>query len=117
MGFIQDDVSKGLWMTLNGGLLQFSGQKFDLNDETPEFEQVAIKTGGYGIIDLGWKDATEVWAVGGGGTMYVSRDGGKTFKFDNSADDIPGNLYQVKFFDDKTGFVLGSDGAFLRYSA
>ena len=27
--------------------------------------------------------------------MYASKDGGKSFKFDNSADDIPGNLYQV----------------------
>lgn len=49
----------------------------------------------YGIIDLAWRSDKEVWAVGGGGTMYVSQDAGKTFKFDNSADDIPGNLYQV----------------------
>ena len=27
----------------------------------------------YGIIDLGWKNAQEIWAVGGGGTMYVSK--------------------------------------------
>lgn len=26
----------------------------------------------YGIIDLGWRNEKEVWAVGGGGTMYVS---------------------------------------------
>jgi len=118
MGFIQDDLSKGLWMTLNGGLLQFSSKdKFDLNDETPNFDAVTIKTGGYGIIDLAWKNEKEIWAVGGGGTMYVSNDGGKTFKFDNSADDIPGNLYQIKFMNEKSGFVLGSDGVLLRYTA
>lgn len=116
MGFIEDSLEKGLWMSLNGGLLQFSGPKFNINDETPQFDQVNIKTGGYGIIDLGWKDDKEIWAVGGGGTMYVSADGGKSFKFDNSADDIPGNLYQVKFFSDKTGYVLGSDGVLLRYN-
>lgn len=116
MGFINKDLKKGLWMTLNGGVLQFSSPKFDLNEQTPEFEQVQIKTGGYGIIDLGWKNAQEIWAVGGGGTMYVSKDGGKSFKFDDSADDIPGNLYSVKFFE-KTGFVLGSDGVLLRYTA
>jgi len=116
MGFIEDSLDKGLWMTLNGGLLQFSGPKFSINDETPQFDQVNIKTGGYGIIDLGWKDANEIWAVGGGGTMYVSVDGGKTFKFDDSADDIPGNLYQIKFFSDKAGYVLGSDGVLLRYN-
>jgi len=116
MGFIKDKLKNGLWMTLNGGLLQFSGPKFDLNEETPQFEQVQIKTGGYGIIDLAWRNDNEIWAVGGGGTMYVSQDGGKTFKFDNSADDIPGNLYQIKFFE-KSGFVLGSDGVLLRYNA
>jgi len=116
MGFIKDNLKNGLWMTLNGGLLQFSSPKFDLNEETPDFEQVQIKTGGYGIIDLAWRSDKEVWAVGGGGTMYVSQDAGKTFKFDNSADDIPGNLYQIKFFE-KSGFVLGSDGVLLRYSS
>ena len=44
------------------------------------------------------------------------QDGGKSFKFDDSADDIPGNLYSVKFFE-KTGFVLGSDGVLLRYTS
>ena len=53
--------------------------------------------------------------MGGGGTMYTSKDAGKSFKFDNSADDIPGNLYQVKFANNN-GFVLGSDGVLLRYS-
>ncbi len=46
MGFVEDDLGKGLWMSLNGGLLTFSGEKFDLNAETPEFEPVQIKTGG-----------------------------------------------------------------------
>ena len=46
MGFINKDLKKGLWMTLNGGVLQFSSPKFDLNEQTPEFEQVQIKTGG-----------------------------------------------------------------------
>ena len=47
--------------------------------------------------------------------MYRSVDGGKSFKFDARADRIPGNLYTVKFFDDKTGFALGSDGVLMRY--
>lgn len=45
-----------------------------------------------------WKDEKEVWAVGGGGSMFVSKDGGKTFTFNKSADDIPGNLYKVRHF-------------------
>ena len=154
-------------MTLNGGLLQFSGPKFDLNEETPDFEQVQIKTGGCVAdfflrrrrassakprISLLSAAAVTVSLISGGRTRrrsgqwaaaapciarwYVRsrwheatcapgpnlrdvlsfQDGGKTFKFDNSADDIPGNLYSVKFNSDGTGFALGSDGALLRYT-
>jgi len=114
MGFVDNKAANGIWMSLNGGLLQIA-KGGDLQVDTPDFQSVPIKTGGYGIIDLGWKDKGEIWAVGGGGTMYASKDGGKSFKFDNSADDIPGNLYQVKFANNN-GFVLGSDGVLLRYS-
>lgn len=115
MGFANEKLEEGLWMSLNGGLLEVSNKNTDLNSQEPEFDPSSIKTGGYGIIDVAWRNKNEVWAVGGGGTMHVSKDGGKTFKFDNSADDIPGNLYSVKFFKD-TGFVLGSDGVLLRYT-
>jgi len=50
--------------------------------------------------------------------MYVSFDGGKKFSFDKSANDIPGNLYNVKFFKEygNTGWALGSNGLLLRYT-
>jgi photosystem II stability/assembly factor-like uncharacterized protein len=35
------------------------------------------QTGGYGIIDVAWKDDKETWAVGGGGNLWVSVDGGR----------------------------------------
>merc|ERR1711977_349136 len=79
-----------------------------ITDVEPEFSGVKVDSGGYGILDCDYRTPQEAWAVGGGGTMYRSTDGGKTFKFDASADRIPGNLYTVKFFDDKTGFALGS---------
>jgi len=115
MGFVQDDLSKGLWMTLNGGVLQISKTGQDVSNSDVEFKAANIKTGGYGITDVAWKDENEVWAVGGGGTMFVSVDGGKNFVFNNAADDIPGNLYNVKFFKNGKGFVLGSDGILLKY--
>mmetsp|Transcript_39192 Transcript_39192/g.61225 ORF Transcript_39192/g.61225 Transcript_39192/m.61225 type:complete len:411 (+) Transcript_39192:104-1336(+) len=118
MGFIQDDIKNGVWMSLNGGLLQLTepGQEINgINDA--KFKDAKIKSGGYGILDCTWKDEKEVWAVGGGGTMYYSRDGGNEFKFDSSADKIPGNLYTCKFFGPNKGFVLGSDGVLLRYAA
>jgi len=45
----------------------------------------------------------------------VSRDGGKSFTFDNSANKIPGNLYNVKFLKNGKGFALGSSGVLLRF--
>lgn len=81
------------------------------------FQPSKINTGGYGIIDVSWKDDNNVWAVGGSGVIFESKDGGKTFKFNDNAKDIPGNLYRVKFFGDNAGFAIGSDGVLLKYNA
>jgi len=115
MGFVNDDANQGLWMTLNGGTLAVAGDAA-LTEETPNFQEAKLNSGGYGILDVAWKNKDEVWAVGGGGTMYVSTDGGKNFNFDKSADKIPGNLYTVRFFNENTGFCLGSDGVLLKYT-
>jgi len=117
MGFVKGDLNQGVWMALNGGLLLVSEPGQDLNGVLDaKFLKADIKSGGYGILDVAWKDDKEVWAVGGGGTMYYSKDGGNSFKFDSSADKIPGNLYNVKFFPNGQGFALGSDGVLLRYT-
>jgi photosystem II stability/assembly factor-like uncharacterized protein len=118
MGFIQNDASKGIWMTLNGGALLTTGPNPDLNvvDIENLFESSKINSGGYGIIDVTWKDEKTVWAVGGSGVIFQSEDGGKSFKFNDNAKDIPGNLYRVKFFSDSNGFAVGSDGVLLKYN-
>eukprot|EP00529_Nitzschia_sp_RCC80_P021392 CAMPEP_0113510138 /NCGR_PEP_ID=MMETSP0014_2-20120614/37966_1 /TAXON_ID=2857 /ORGANISM="Nitzschia sp." /LENGTH=385 /DNA_ID=CAMNT_0000406049 /DNA_START=227 /DNA_END=1385 /DNA_ORIENTATION=+ /assembly_acc=CAM_ASM_000159 len=115
MGFVEDDINKGVWMTLNGGKLLVTYDSPDLTSDTFGFEEANVKTGGYGLTDVAWKDKNEVWAVGGSNTMYVSKDGGRNFSFDKSANDIPGNLYNVKFFDKNRGFALGSNGLLLKY--
>jgi photosystem II stability/assembly factor-like uncharacterized protein len=117
MGFVRGDIKNGLWMTLNGGKLLVSPSSVDLNSEEFPFEEANIKTGGYGITDVAWRDENEVWAVGGSNTMYVSKDNGKNFVFDKSANDIPGNLYNVKFFKEfgNMGWALGSNGLLLKY--
>lgn len=114
MGYVGNNAANGVWMTLNGGQMAIAGASAN-TDVEPEFSGVKVDSGGYGILDCDYRTPQEAWAVGGGGTMYRSTDGGKTFKFDASADRIPGNLYTVKFFDDKTGFALGSDGVLMRY--
>jgi photosystem II stability/assembly factor-like uncharacterized protein len=117
MGFVEGDIKKGLWMTLNGGKLLISKGEPDLTTEELGFKEAKIQTAGYGITDVAWKDKDEVWAVGGSNTMYVSKDGGNSFTFDKSANDIPGNLYNVKFFKEynNAGFALGSNGLLLKY--
>jgi photosystem II stability/assembly factor-like uncharacterized protein len=121
MGFVRGDITNGLWMTLNGGKLLITsgkdGKGVDLNSEEFPFEEANIKTGGYGITDVAWRTDDEVWAVGGSNTMYVSKDNGKNFVFDKSANDIPGNLYNVKFFKEfgNMGWALGSNGLLLKY--
>eukprot|EP00957_Ditylum_brightwellii_P190408 14494364-Ditylum_brightwellii.AAC.1 len=80
-------------MTLNGGKLFVSPTDPNLSSDSFEFNEANIKTGGYGITDVAWRTANEVWAVGGSNTMYVSTDNGKNFSFDKSANSIPGNLY------------------------
>lgn len=118
MGFVQGDISKGLWMTLNGGKLLICKDEPDLSQDTYDFTEANIKTGGYGITDVAWRTKDEVWAVGGSNTMYVSKDGGKNFAFDSSANKFPGNLYNVKFFTEygNMGWALGSNGMLLRYT-
>mmetsp|Transcript_28316 Transcript_28316/g.35002 ORF Transcript_28316/g.35002 Transcript_28316/m.35002 type:complete len:413 (-) Transcript_28316:278-1516(-) len=118
MGFVGGDIHKGLWMTLNGGKLFISPKEVDLASEAFDFNEADIKTGGYGITDVAYRNDDEVWAVGGSNTMYVSYDGGKKFSFDKSANSIPGNLYNVKFFKEygNMGWALGSNGLLLRFT-
>jgi len=117
MGFVEGDLDKGVWMTLNGGKLFICDKGPDLKSDTFDFKESNIKTGGFGITDVAWRNKKEVWAVGGSNTMYVSSDGGENFSFDKSANDIPGNLYNVKFFKEfgNKGFALGSNGLLLKY--
>lgn len=117
MGFVEGNIKKGLWMTLNGGKLFVTPPGVDLTTDNFDFKESNIKTGGYGITDVAWRTPDEVWAVGGSNTMYVSTDGGNNFSFDKSANQIPGNLYNVKFFKEfgNAGWALGSSGLLLRY--
>jgi len=117
MGFVEGDIRKGVWMTLNGGKILVKSGDVDLNQDALDFTESKIKTGGYGVTDLAWRGSDEVWAVGGSNTMYVSFDKGQSFAFDKSANNIPGNLYNVKFFKQfgNAGWALGSNGLLLKY--
>ena len=115
MGFNDNDLEKGLWMSTRGGGLSFTAT-------TPEFDSINnfdfassdIRTGGYGILDVGFRNKEELWAACGGGILYSSLDGGKSWKKEEE-DKIVGSLYKIKFFNPDLGFVLGSNGVLLRY--
>jgi photosystem II stability/assembly factor-like uncharacterized protein len=115
MGFIENNADKGIWMSTRGGGLSFTTD-VDLDSVNSfEFQNSDIKTGGYGILDVAYKSSNELWAACGGGNLYKSLDGGKTWSKDNETGKIPGNLYKIKFFGTKQGFVLGSNGILLKY--
>lgn len=54
------------------------------------------------------------YACGGSGSLFKSTDGGKSWKRDKATDNVAGNLYAIKFFNNN-GFILGNDGILLRY--
>ena len=115
MGFIENQADKGIWMSTRGGGLSFTTD-VDLDSVNSfDFQNADIKTGGYGILDVAYKNSNEMWAACGGGTLYKSLDGGKTWSKDNDTGKVPGNLYKIKFFGAKQGFVLGSNGILLKY--
>jgi|Transcript_86106 photosystem II stability/assembly factor-like uncharacterized protein len=117
MGFIENSAEKGIWMSTRGGGLSFTTD-VDLDSVNSfEFQNSDIKTGGYGILDVAYKNSNEMWAACGGGLLYNSLDGGKTWSKDNETGKIPGNLYKIKFFGTEQGFVLGSSGILLKYKS
>lgn len=109
---------EGAWMSLNGGVLTTCEKEgfMDLGSDTKDLFQLAkIRSGGIGIIDIGFRTPTEAYATGGSGVIYFTKDGGKTWSFDPSAKDLPCNLYNVKFFQNgKVGYMVGSAGILLR---
>lgn len=110
MGFTSEG---GLWMLARGGQIQFtSPNAFEEWDEvsTPEFST------SWGLLDLAYRTPQEVWVSGGSGNLLVSHDGGDTWEKDKLVENIPSNLYRIKFFGAKKGFILGQQGIILKYN-
>jgi photosystem II stability/assembly factor-like uncharacterized protein len=117
MGFVKDRMADGLWMSTAGGEISKSSSSVDTQQINIPFEKLQIRSGGYGILDVTFlTDGKRAWAVGGGGTIFASKDGGATWSKDKAADDLPSNLYKIKFFGDE-GYILGSSGVLLKTTA
>jgi len=118
MGFVKDRLADGLWMTTAGGDISKTAQTVDTQLINIPFDKLQIRSGGYGLLDVVFlPDGKSAWAVGGGGTIFGSNDGGNTWQKNKAADDLPSNLYKVKFFPGGAGYILGSSGVLLRIQA
>ncbi|MBP0000370.1 MAG: photosynthesis system II assembly factor Ycf48 [Cyanobacteria bacterium SID2] len=109
MGFKPDG---GLWVLARGGQLQLSdGDDVEtwLEPQFPEFST------SWGLLDLAYRDAKELWIVGGSGNVLVSFDDGETWMKDRAVEGVPSNFNRVKFITPDLGFILGQRGTLLRY--
>lgn len=74
--------------------------------QTANKEPVSIR-----FTSVSFADTQSGWAVGFGGQIYVTNDGGKNWFAQES--NITGNLNDVKFLSDKEGFAIGDNGTLL----
>ena len=109
MGFTADGR---LWLLARGGQIQFS----DANDvETWDDVINPEAATSWGLLDLAYRTPDEVWVAGGSSNLLLSQDGGKTWQKDRFVEDVPSNLYRIKFFGENKGFIIGQQGALLKY--
>jgi len=111
MGFTADGR---LWMLARGGQIQFSSADgVDGWDDpiNPEFST------SWGLLDLAYRTPDEIWVTGGSGNLLLSQDGGQTWQKDKEIEDIPSNLYRIKFFSPEKGFIIGQRGTLLKYDS
>ena len=105
----------GIWELTRGGGIYFSNTD-GLPENDDDFSEGKIGSRGFGLLDLTAKpNGKQFWIVGGSGSVFYSNDAGKSWKRDRGTDNVAGNLYNVKFSSDDSGFILGNDGILLRY--
>ncbi len=109
MGYGEDGR---LWLLARGGQLQFSNP-----DDTENWQEGMYPepSASWGLLDLAYRTAEELWVTGGSGNLLVSLDQGKTWKKDREIENIPSNLYKIVFVAPEKGFILGQKGVLLKY--
>tara|TARA_Y100001968_G_scaffold38615_1_gene29493 strand:+ start:32556 stop:33572 length:1017 start_codon:yes stop_codon:yes gene_type:complete len=108
-----------LWMLSRGAEIRFNEDSQDLESWTKPIIPIL---NGYNYLDMGWDPKGGIWAGGGNGTLIVSKDEGKTWKFDPVAMNLPTNYIKILFINkeevkDTKGFILGERGYILRWTS
>ncbi|MGC8712969.1 MAG: photosynthesis system II assembly factor Ycf48 [Leptodesmis sp.] len=109
MGFTNDGR---LWMLARGGQIQFSNEPNGEEWQEPISPEFSTS---WGLLDLAYRTPDEIWVSGGSGNLLHSSDGGKTWEKDRAVEDVPSNLYKIKFFGPEQGFIIGQQGTLLKY--
>lgn len=63
---------------------------------------------------VSFADDRRGWAVGGGGAVFSTADGGRTWRAQSSG--VSSDLLDVKFFDEREGVAVGGDGTAIHTS-
>ena len=109
MGFTNDGR---LWMLARGGQIQFTDPSDREVWQDPLNPELSTS---WGLLDLAYRNPDEVWVAGGSSNLLVSLDGGKTWQKDRFVEDVPSNLYKIKFLGEDKGFIIGQKGTLLKY--
>ena len=78
---------------------------------TEQLESDTRQVGGRRLNAVWFATHERGWAVGGGGVIIATDDGGRTWR--PQASGVGDDLYDVKFFDEFEGWAVGRDGAML----
>jgi photosystem II stability/assembly factor-like uncharacterized protein len=109
MGFAENGQ---LWLLARGGQVQFSDPENPENWQDPQNPELATS---WGLLDLAYRTANDIWIGGGSGNLLHSADGGQTWQKDRDVEGVAANLYKIVFFGPEQGFVIGDRGILLKY--
>jgi photosystem II stability/assembly factor-like uncharacterized protein len=110
MGFADNGQ---MWMLARGGQVQFSDPTKP--EEWQEAQNPELATS-WGLLDLAYRTANDIWVGGGSGNLLHSADGGKTWEKDRDVEAVAANFYKIVFFKPEQGFIIGDRGVLLKYN-
>jgi photosystem II stability/assembly factor-like uncharacterized protein len=103
-----------LLQTADGGETWLAAQLVGHTPATPSTSTASSSAPSVRFNAVSFADARRGWAVGGGGAVFATEDGGRTWRAQASG--VSSDLLDVKFFDGREGVAVGGDGTALHTS-